>query len=55
MPLLVGRLADAEELAPLQQQEAEPELFREPRDAPKNGRRPLDMGALYQPRCHEPA
>ena len=50
-PLLVDRLADAGELAPPQQQEAEPELFREPRDAPEIVRRPLDMGALHWLRC----
>ncbi len=54
-PLLVDQLADAKELAPPQQQEAEPELFREPRDAPEIARRPLDMGAPHQPRRHEPA
>ncbi len=54
-PLLVDRLTDAGELAPLRQQGAEPELYREPRDAPELGRRPLDIGAPQQPRCHEPA
>ncbi len=48
-PLLVDRLAEAEELAPPQQREAEHELFREPRDAPEIGRRPLDMGIPHQP------
>ncbi len=50
MPLPVDRLADSGELGPPQQQEAEPELFREARDAPELGRRPLDMGAPHQPR-----
>ncbi len=35
MPLLVDRFAEAEELAPPQPREDEPELFREPRDASK--------------------
>ncbi len=43
-PLLVDRLAEAEDLAPPRQREAEQELFREPRDAPEIGRRPLDIG-----------
>ncbi len=43
-PLLVDRLADAEDLAPPRQLEAGQELFREPRDAPQIGRRPLDVG-----------
>ncbi len=43
-PLLVDRLAEAKELAPPQPWEVEQELFREPRDAPEIGRRPLDMG-----------
>ncbi len=51
-PLLVDRLADAEELVPpTQQREDELELFREPSDAPKIGRRPLDMRVPHQPRC----
>ncbi len=49
--LLVDRLAEAEELAPPQQREVEHELFREPRDAPEIGRRPLDTGVPRQPRC----
>ncbi len=49
-PLLVDRLADAEDLAPPRQREVEHELFREPRDAPEVGRRPLDMGVPCQPR-----
>ncbi len=49
-PLLVDRLAEAEELAPPQQREVEHELFREPRDAHEIGRRPLDMGVPRQPR-----
>ncbi len=49
-PLLVDRLAEAEELAPPQQREVEHELFRELRDAPEIGRRPLDMGVPRQPR-----
>ncbi len=49
-PLLVDRLADAEDLAPPRQREVEHELFREPRDAPEVGRRPLDMGVPSQPR-----
>ena len=49
-PLLVDRLAEAGELAPQQQHEAELELCGEPRDAPEIGRRPLDMGAPHQPR-----
>ncbi len=50
-PLLVDRLADAEELAPPpQQQEAASELFREAKDAPELGRRPLDMGAPHKHR-----
>ncbi len=43
-PLLADRLADAEDLASPRQREAGQELFREPRDAPENGQRPLDMG-----------
>ncbi len=50
MPLLVDRLAEAAELAPPQQRETGHELFREPRDAPEIGRRPLDMGVPHQPR-----
>ncbi len=49
-PLLVDRLAEAEGLAPPQQREVEHELFRELRDAPEIGRRPLDMGVPHQPR-----
>ncbi len=49
-PLLVERLAEAKELAPPQPREVEQELFREPRDAPEIGRRPLDMGVPRQPR-----
>ena len=43
-PLLVDRLAEAEDLAPPRQRGVEQELFREPTDAPEIGRRPLDMG-----------
>ncbi len=43
-PLLADRLANAEDLAPPRQREAEQELFREPRDAPEIGRRPLEIG-----------
>ncbi len=49
-PLLVDRLADAEDLASPRQLEVEQELFREPTDAPEIGRRPLDMGVPCQPR-----
>ncbi len=49
-PLFVDRLADAEDLAPPRQREVEHELFREPRDAPEIGRRPLDIGVPRQPR-----
>ncbi len=49
MPLLVDRLAEAEELAPPQPREIEHELFREPRDAPEVGRRLLDMGVPRHP------
>ncbi len=49
-PLLVDRLAEAEELAPPQQRDVEHELFREPRDTPEVGRRPLDMRVPRQPR-----
>ncbi len=43
-PLLVDRLADAEDLASPWQREALQELFRESRDAPEIGVRPLDIG-----------
>ncbi len=43
-PLLVDRPPEAEDLATARQREAEQELFREPRDAPEIGRRPLDIG-----------
>ena len=49
-PLLVDRLAQAEELVPPQQREVEHEMFRKPRDAPEIGQRPLDMGVPCQPR-----
>ncbi len=49
-PLLVNRLADAEDIAPPRQREFEHELFREPRDAPEVGRRPLDVGVPRQQR-----
>ncbi len=49
-PLLVDRLAEAEELAPPQPRDVEHELFPEPRDAPEIVRRPLDMGVPRQPR-----
>ena len=52
-PLLVDRLAEAEELAPPQPQDVEHELFRELRDAPEIGRRPLDIGVPRQPRCSD--
>ena len=47
-PLLVDRLADAEDLAPLRPLDVEHELLREPRDAPEVGQRPLDMGVPRQ-------
>ncbi len=50
-PLLADRLADAEDLAPPRQRGAEQELFREPRDAPEIGRRPLDIGVPHPARC----
>ena len=49
----MDRLAEAQELAPPRQREVEHELFREPRDAPEIGRRPLDMGVPRQPRRHD--
>ncbi len=52
-PLLADRLAEAEDLAPTQQQEAEQELFRELRDAPEIGRRPLDIGVPHTVRRPE--
>ncbi len=54
-PPLGDRLAETEELAPPQPQEVEQELFRELRDAPEIGRRPLDMGVPRQPRCPDAA
>ena len=49
-PLLVDRLAEDGELASPQPREDESELLEEPRDAPKIGRRPFNMGVRRQPR-----
>ncbi len=54
-PLLVDGIADAGKFLQPRQQKAEPEMYREPRDAPKFGRQSLDIGAPYQPRRREPA
>ncbi len=47
---MLDQLAEAEELAPPQQRDVEHELFRELRDVPEIGRRPVDMGVSRQPR-----
>ncbi len=54
-PLLIDWLADAEGFAQPQQQRGEPAQYREPRDAPEVGRRPVDIGAPHQPQRREPA
>ncbi len=53
--LLVDRLANAGEFVQLRKQRAEPEMYREPRDAPEIGRQPLDIRAPPQPRGRGPA